>query len=137
LIKLVGKLKVKWPYDGVRCSMDLSVRRAGLVKAMTEEKTGIGFEKHVVTCVIANDKDGATQLKFELAPNVKFENGKATEARANWGKIEAPALVKSAFWIATASDNAVDMLSSAIMDEVNDFVSKRCDEVKDQWAAKQ
>jgi hypothetical protein len=137
LVKLVGKLKVRWPYDGVHCSMDLSVKRAGLVKAMTEAKTEIDFEKHVVTCVIASDKDAATEFKFELAPKVKFENGKATEAHANWGKIEAPALIKSAFWTATAADNAVDMLSSAIVDEVNDFVSKRCDEVKDQWAAKQ
>lgn len=118
LVKLVGKLKVKW-------------------QAMTEAKTEIDFEKHVVACIIASDKDGATQFKFELAPKVKFETGKATEAHASWGKIEAPALAKSAFWTATAADNAGDMLSSAIVDEVNDFVSKRCDEVKDQWAAKQ
>ena len=30
LIKLVGKLKVTWPYEGVRCTTDLSVKRAAL-----------------------------------------------------------------------------------------------------------
>ena len=45
LIKLVGKLKVSWPYDGVRCTTDLSVKRADLVRAMTEKKVEIEFRK--------------------------------------------------------------------------------------------
>ena len=56
---------------------------------------------------------------------------------AHWGKIEAPTLIKSALWTATAADNTVNILSGSIVEEVNTFVSKRCDEVKDQWAAKQ
>ena len=89
-----------------------------------------------MSCSIASEKDGSTDFTFELAPKVTFENGKATKAQANWGKIEAPTLIKSALWTATAADNTVNILSSTIVDEVNDFVSKRCDEVKDQWAAK-
>jgi hypothetical protein len=136
MVKLVGKLKVTWPYDGVHCATDLSVKRGDLVRAMTEPKVEIAFQKHTVTCTIASEKKGATEFKFELTPKVKFENGKATEAHANWGEIEAPTVIKSALWTATAADNTVNLLSSTIVDEVNDFVSKRCDEVKDQWAAK-
>ena len=136
LIKLVGKLKVNWPHDGVRCTMDLSVKRAALIRAMTGKAVEIQFPEHAVTCVIASDKSGATHFKFKLAPKVKFENGKAMEAHAHWGKIEAPTLIKSALWTATSADNTVNLLSSTIVDEVNDFVSKKCDEVKDQWASK-
>lgn len=135
LVKLVGKLKVTWPYDGAQCSMQLSVKRDDLVRAMTEPKVEIEFQKHTVTCTIASEKKGATDFKFDLTPKVTFENGKATKARANWGKIEAPTLIKSAMWTATAADNTVNLLSSTIVTEVNDFVSRRCDEVKDQWAA--
>jgi hypothetical protein len=135
LIKLVGKLKVSWPYDGVRCTTDLSVKRADLVRAMTEKKVEIEFQKNTVACVIASDKDGSTHFKFELTPKVEFENGKATRAHARWGKIEAPVLIKSALWTATAADNTVNLLSGTIVEEVNEFVSKKCDEVKDQWAA--
>ncbi len=135
MVKLVGKLKVTWPYDGVRCTTDFSVKRADLVRAMTEKKVEIEFQKNTVTCVIASDKDGSTHFKFELTPKVEFENGKATRAHAHWGKIEAPVLIKSALWTATAADNTVNLLSSTIVEEVNEFVSKRCDEVKDQWAA--
>lgn len=134
LVKLVGKLKVTWPYDGAQCSMDLSVKRDDLARAITEPKVEIEFQKHTVTCTIASEKKGATDFKFDLTPKVTFENGKATKAHANWGKIEAPTLIKSAMWTATAADNTVNLLSSTIVTEVNDFVSRRCDEVKDQWA---
>ena len=33
LVKLVGKLKVTWPYDGAQCAMQLSVKRDDLVRA--------------------------------------------------------------------------------------------------------
>lgn len=134
LVKLVSKLKVTWPYDGAQCSMDLNVKRGDLVKAMTEPKVEIEFQKHTVMCTIASEKKGATEFKFDVAPKVTFENGKATKAHANWGKVEAPTLIKSAMWTATAADNAVNLLSGTIVEEVNKFVSKRCDEVKDQWA---
>lgn len=134
LAKLVSKLKVTWPYDGAQCSMELSVKRSDLAQAMTEPKVEIEFQKHTVTCTIASEKKGATEFKFDLTPKVTFENGTATKALANWGKVEAPTLIKSAMWTATAADNTVNLLSGTIVDEVNDFVSKRCDEVKDQWA---
>jgi hypothetical protein len=135
LVKLVSKLKVTWPYDGAQCSMELSVKRDDLARAMTEPKVEIEFQKHTVTCTIASEKKGATEFKFDLTPKVTFENGKAIKAHANWGKVAAPTLIKSAMWTATAADNTVNLLSGTIVDEVNDFVSKRCDEVKDQWAA--
>jgi hypothetical protein len=137
LVKLVGKLKVTWPYGAVHCFTDLSLKRADLGKALAEPKAEVTFDKHTVTCSIASEKSGETEFKFELAPKVAFENGKATKAQANWGKIEAPTLIKSALWTATGADNTINLLSGAIVDEVNAFLGKRCDEVKDQWAAKQ
>jgi hypothetical protein len=134
LTKLVSRLKVTWPYDGAQCSMELNVKRDDLARAMREPKVAIEFQKHTVTCTIASEKKGATEFKFDLTPKVTFENGKAIKAHANWGKVDAPMLIKSAMWTATAADNTVNLLSGTIVDEVNDFVSKRCDEVKDQWA---
>jgi hypothetical protein len=142
LSKLVAKLKVSWPYGGVRCVMDLTANRAELGKALSLPKVDIAFDKHTVSCKMAGEnaavgKPAETEFKFVLAPKVTFENGKATKARANWGKIEAPTLIKSALWTATAADNTVNLLSNSIVEEVNAFLGKRCDEVKDQWAAKQ
>jgi hypothetical protein len=135
LVKLIGKLKVKWPYGGVRCTTDLKVKRSDLIRAVTEKKVEIELPKHTVSCVLASDQKDPTKFKFELTPKVTFEDGEAVKARANWGNIEAPTLIKSALWTATAADNTVNLLSSTIVEEVNKFVSKKCDEVKDQWAA--
>ncbi len=138
LDKLVGKLKVSWPYGPAHCSTELNLKRAELAKALADPKAELVLDKHTVSCTIeGNDKSAETDFKFDLAPKITFENGKATKASANWGAIEAPTLIKSALWTATAADNTVNLLSGTIVDTVNAFTGSLCDEVKDQWAAKQ
>ena len=60
--------------------------------------------------------------------------GKATKAKINWGKVEAPTLVKGALWTATAADNTINLLSGTLIEDINDFIDKKCDEVKDEWS---
>ena len=134
--KLVGKLKVSWPYGPVRCTSAVNMKRADLVRAMTENKVELQLDKHSVACVVDREKDSSTDIKFEFSPTVTFEKGVATSAKINWGKIEAPTLFKSAMWTATAADNTVNMLSSTLVADINDFIGKKCDQVKDQWDGK-
>lgn len=134
--KLVGKLKVSWPYGPVRCTTTVTLKRADLVKAMSEDKQDVALDTHHVTCTVDRETEPATNIAFEFSPTVTFEKGKATKAKINWGKLEAPALIKSALWTATAADNTVNILSSTLVEDINDFIGKKCDEVKDQWAEK-
>lgn len=134
--KLVGKLKVSWPYGAVRCTTAVNLKRAEIAAAMSADKRDVELDKHAVACTIERDKDTPTDIKFDFKPTVTFENGKATKAKLNWGKVEAPALIKPAIWTATAADNTVNILSSTLVEDINDFVSKKCDEVKEQWAGK-
>lgn len=136
LAKLVGKLKVSWPYGPVRCTSDVKLKRADLIKAMSEDKLILQLDKHSVVCKVDRDKEAATDINFEFSPKVTFEKGKATKAEINWGKIEAPTLIKGALWTATAADNTVNLLSGTLVDDINDFIGKKCDEVKDEWAGK-
>jgi len=137
LSKLVGKLKVSWPYGPVRCTSDVKLKRADLIKAMTDDKLVLQLNKHSVVCKVDRDKEAPTDITFDFSPKVTFEKGKATKAEINWGKVEAPTLVKGALWTATAADNTVHLLSSTLVDDINDFIGKKCDEVKDEWAGKQ
>ena len=89
-----------------------------------------------MTCEVDRDKEAKADIKFDFSPKVTFENGKATKAHLNWGKIEAPALVKGAMWTATATDNTFNVLQSTVVEDINDFVDKKCMEVKDDWAGK-
>jgi hypothetical protein len=136
LTKLVEKAKVSWPWGRVVCSTDIKLKRDLLIKAMTEPKYEAALDKHQVTCQIEREKDGNVDIKFEFAPKVRFENGKAQSATLNWGQIEAPTVVKGAMWTATATDNTFNVLQSTVVEDINDFVDNKCLEVKDEWAKK-
>ncbi|MBL8882870.1 MAG: hypothetical protein JNL45_07440 [Hyphomicrobium sp.] len=136
LVKMVSRLKVTWPYGPVRCTSSLKIKRDDLAKAVTEPKYSTTLDKHSVSCTVERSNDKPTEIKFEFSPKVDFANGKAVAAKMNWGKIEAPTLIKGAMWTATAADNTVNLLSSYLVTDINDFIEKKCDEVKDEWAAR-
>lgn len=133
LDKMVAKAKVSWPWGNVRCVADIKLKRGDLIKAMTEDKFETSLDKHQVTCEVMRDKETPAEIKFDFTPKVTFEKGKATKAVLNWGKIEAPTLVKGAMWTATATDNTFNVLQSTVVEDINDFIGPKCDEVKDDW----
>lgn len=132
--KLVGKLKVSWPYEGVRCTSKVNLKRAELIKSMSQPKHELQLDSHSVACTVSRAKDDPTNIAFDFSPKVWFENGKATKAKINWGRIDAPTLIKSGLWTATAADNTVNVLSGTLVKDINDFVTSKCDEVKSEWA---
>ncbi len=134
--KLVGRLKVSWPYGPVRCTSAVKLKRGDLHKAMTEEKYETQLDKHEVTCVVDRLAEPAADIKFDFSPKVTFEKGLAIKAKINWGKLEAPTLIKGALWTATAADNTVNILSSSLVEDINSFIGKKCDDVKEEWASK-
>ncbi|MCB1483966.1 MAG: hypothetical protein KDJ17_03640 [Hyphomicrobiaceae bacterium] len=136
LVKMVSRLKVTWPYGPVRCTSSIKLKRDELVKAVSEPKYSTKLDKHSVACTVERENDEPTQIKFEFSPKVDFENGKAVAAKMNWGKVEAPTLLKGAMWTATAADNTVNMLSSYLVTDINDFIENKCDEVKDEWSSR-
>lgn len=138
LTKMIEKAKVSWPWGPVKCVADIKLKRADLIKAMTEDKFEATLDKHQVACEVqgAAEGDKKSEIKFDFTPKVTFEKGKATKATLNWGKIEAPALVKGAMWTATATDNTFHVLQSTIVEDINDFIGPKCDEVKSEWEGK-
>ena len=136
LTKMVEKAKVSWPWGGVKCVADIKLKRAELIKAMTDDKYETQLDKHQVACEVEREKDGNADIRFDFTPKVTFEKGKATKAVLNWGAIEAPALVKGAMWTATATDNTFNVLQSTVVEDINDFIAVKCLEVKDEWQAK-
>ncbi len=131
LTKKVKKARVSWPWGKVTCQADIKLPREQMIKSMTEAKFEMNLEKHSVTCMVAREKEPA-KIKFSFQPKVSFQGGKAVKASLNWGKIEAPTLVKGAMWTATATDNTFNVLESSIVKDINKFLTAKCDEVKDE-----
>ena len=136
LEKMVSKAKVSWPWGQVQCTSDIKLKRDGMIKAMTEPKYELALDKHMVNCRVARESEAEAEIKFDFTPKVTFEKGKATKASLNWGTIEAPTLVKGAMWTATATDNTFNVLQGTVVEDINDFIGPKCDEVKADWQGK-
>ncbi len=136
LQKIVSKAKVSWPWGRVVCNADLKADRSELSKALAAPKHVVQFEPHTVACDIEHEGDKPSSITAEISPEITFEKGKAAKAELNWGKVEGPTLVKGLMWTATATDNTVNVLGSMVVDDMNDFVTAKCDEVKEDWAGK-
>jgi hypothetical protein len=107
-----------------------------LSQALASPKLEAQLDPHQAVCTVDRDKEAPADIKFQFSPKVTFENGKATKAVLNWGTIEAPSLVKGAMWTATATDNTFNVLQGTVVEDINDFIGARCDEVKDEWTGK-
>ena len=132
LDKMIKKARVSWPWGRVICKADIKLKRADLIAAMTAKNYNLKLEQHRVACEVARKKDPAN-IKFSFSPEVKFESGVAKKAALNWGKIEAPTLIKGAMWTATATDNTFNVLENTLVEDINEFITSRCDEVKSDW----
>ena len=135
LDKIVGKAGVSWPWGRVKCTAPIKLQRDMLIKALAEPKFEASIGQHEVHCEVER-AEGKADIRFSFSPKVTFEGGKATKAALNWGKIEAPLLVKGAMWTATATDNTFNVLQGTVVEDINEFTAARCDEVKEDWQAK-
>lgn len=135
LNKITSRGKVSWPWGNARCAGELKIDRAVLVKAMSGPEYVATFEKHELSCEIDREKDKYT-MKVQLTPKVTFKDGKAVKAVMNWGDIEAPTLAKTALWSITAADNQLGVLQSTIVEDINEFITTKCSDVKAEWDKK-
>jgi hypothetical protein len=132
ITRILARGKVSWPWGDMRCSGDMKLDRGLLVKAMQEPEFEAQFETHAIRCQIENAKD-KYDVTLQIRPKITFKRGKATKARLNWGKIEAPTLAKTALWSITAVDNTFGLLQSIAVEDINEFIGTKCMEVKEEW----
>lgn len=136
LDKMLARAKASWPWGKVRCTVEVKLKRDVLVRALTEDKVEAKLDPHQVKCTVERGAEPSADIVLEFAPKVSFEKGKAVTAQAHWGKVEAPTLVKSALWPATASDNTLNVLGSTLVEDINDFIGNKCQEARADWETK-
>ncbi len=135
LNKIMNKGKVSWPWGNARCVGDLKIDRAVLAQAMSGPEFKAKFDKHELKCEIDLEKEKYT-MKVQMTPEITFKDGKAVKAAMHWGDIEAPTLAKTALWSITAADNQLGVLQGTIVEDINEFITTKCDEVKSEWEGK-
>ncbi len=135
LTKILSRGKISWPWGDLRCTSDIRLDRASLIKAMDAPEFEAQFDTYDIRCQIDSTKE-KYDVTAQLRPKVTFKQGKAVKANLNWGKLEAPTLAKSALWSMTAADNTFGLLQSTAVEDINEFITTRCMEVKEEWQGK-
>lgn len=123
--------RVDWVWGKITCQSELHLQRAALAGAMSTPRATIEVAPHTVRCALEQDgKPYVTEI--ELSPTVTFKNSKATEVKANWGDVSAPAAIYPGLYAATGLDNTTNFLGPELVHQVNKFVQKDCAAVRDQ-----
>jgi len=130
--EMVSGGKIGWRWGAAVCHFDLNLMQADLQKAVSLPEYELKIPSHLIKCEVDRKKDGAKyNISVGLSPTVKFKDGKAVAGRMNWGKVEAPLLVKGLIWPGVKLDNGANILGGKLAKMVNGFMTKKCDQVKD------
>jgi hypothetical protein len=130
IVKMLGG-KITWPWGKAVCQSKLELERKSLALAMSESAHEIVMPVQKVRCTLAQKTEGEPYtVEVTLAPKVKFEKGKATEARVNWGEATAPLLIYPLIYAGTGLDNQTNVLGPEVVRMVNEFTAKKCAELK-------
>ena len=130
IAKMLGD-KIGWPWGKAVCQSKLELARRPLALAMSEAQYEIVMPAQTVRCTLAQKTEGEPYaIEVTMAPKVKFENGKATEATINWGEATAPMFVYPLIYAGTGLDNSANALGPEVVRMVNEFTTKKCAEVK-------
>jgi hypothetical protein len=124
--------KLTWPWGHAQCVANIELDRKAIKEAALQPSATIKLKKHDISCKLdsKDPKEGtAYDLKLSIEPTVTFQGGKAIKADMGWGSIEAPILAKSAIWSATAVDSNFSVISSGVVNQINNFLGEKCKEV--------
>ncbi|MBC8012824.1 MAG: hypothetical protein H7X74_01865 [Methyloceanibacter sp.] len=130
IAKMLGG-RISWPWGKAVCQSKLELQRKPLASAMSEASYEIVMPAQKVRCTLTQKTEGEPYVvEVTLAPKVKFENGKATEATINWGEASAPMFIYPLIYAGTGLDNSANVLGPEVVRMVNEFTTKKCAEVK-------
>jgi hypothetical protein len=102
--------KIDWPCGKAVCQSKLEVKREALVKGMTEASYEVVMPEQKVRCTLAQKKQGDPYpVEVSIAPKVAFEDGKAVNARLNWGEATPPMLAYALIYAGTGLDNSANV----------------------------
>jgi hypothetical protein len=121
--------KLSWPWGHAQCTAKIDLSGSDIAKLMGDGSAEVQLKKHAVACSLdrkAPETGEAYAVTLAIEPKITFEKGKATKVVMGWKDIEAPVLAKAAIWSATATDNTFNVLSGAIVGEVNEFLFTKC-----------
>jgi len=121
-----------WPWGKVVCQSKIRLKRAPLAKAMSEPMYALAMQTQTVRCTLYQNEGKPVVIELALAPKVAFKSGEATKGSATWGNVSAPAAIYPLLYAATSLDNSTNFLGNEVVNQINKFIRKDCNAVKDE-----
>jgi hypothetical protein len=85
-------------------------------------------DKQSISCEI--DRNGEKYpVSVTMAPELKFKDGKATNASLHMDDIQGATLIKGVVWTAATLEQNFGLLEGDTLREINRFVQKECPKV--------
>ena len=132
ITKMLGG-QIGWPWGKAVCQSRLDVKREVLAKAMSEAAYEVAMPAQKLSCTLAQKQEGKPYtIEISIAPKVAFEDGKAVTASLNWGEASGPMLVYALIYAGTGLDNSTNILGPQVVRMTNEFITKKCAEVRNE-----
>ena len=128
IVEGIEKKKLSWGFGDARCTIDVKVKRASVVDAVSKPDQSFEFEPHTIKCQIEREKE-VTEVAVTLAPKISFKDGKAVKAWLGVKQIDAPAVVKSVIWTAAQVEDNFGLFHSEMISEINELIGQKCPKV--------
>jgi hypothetical protein len=116
---------LSWGFGDARCTLDLTAARGSIVSSLTKPEHKFEMKPHTVNCQIEQGED-VTKIDVTLAPKVTFKDGKAAKADLNITKVDAPTVISTVITGAAWVEKNFSLFHGEMIDEINDFVHKKC-----------
>ena len=125
IVKGVKEKNISWTFGDARCTVKVSMRRQGIIDALTKPAYDLQLTKHKVRCEVERT-DEVNKIDLEMAPKMSFKNGKVEKAWLNVSNIEAPTIIKGALWTVAKLEENVGLFHGEMVSEVNEFIHEKC-----------
>lgn len=116
---------ISWTSGDARCSLEVKLERAAVVKALSSPKYEMRMTRHYVNCVVENDS-GVDKVHVALAPRLQFKNGRVKKVWVNVKEVDAPPLLSSLIWTTVNFEDGFGIFHKEILKAVNKFIYKDC-----------
>jgi hypothetical protein len=125
IAEAVKKGRLTWPFGDARCSVQVDIGRALLVKALTQPNYTLKIPPQPVMCEIGTE-GSREEVKANMAPEIRFKDGKATSVSLGVQNIEGNAIVRNVVWAAWKIEANFGFFQDDFVKGVNKYIKEHC-----------
>lgn len=121
----IEKRRLTWGFGSARCTIDVGMKRADILAAMSKPAHTIELQPQTVKCQVEREKD-TLDVNITLAPKLQFKDGKADKAWLNVKTIDAPVIIRGAIWTVAQAEDYFGVFHGEMIAEINEFTGQKC-----------